>query len=429
MRRWMILASVLLLFSVQAWAQTAQQLPPPVDWRDAGLMQGFPPAAAKVVNKSNWLAYPNVSWSFQHARELYPSRAISRDGAKVKPFPLALQTLDEIVFDDEKGQPIRFGEFVTATYTDAIMILHKGKIVYERYANNMTPETRHMLFSVSKSFVGTLAALLVSEGTLDENAPVSKYVPELAPSAYGDATVRQLMDMRVGAKFSEVYTDPKSDIMAYVVAAEWIPIPPGYQGPKNLCSMMVNLKEREGPHGGAFGYKSATTDVLAWVLRRASGKSLTALLSERIWSKIGAESDAYYLLDAVGTEVAMGGMNATLRDLARFGQMMLQKGQMGGKQILPRGVVEDIMQGGDREAFAKGNQPTRAGWSYRSQWWVTHNSNGAYTAMGVHGQRLYIDPKAQMVVARLGSHPVAGNAFTDPIHTKAFDALAKALMP
>jgi CubicO group peptidase (beta-lactamase class C family) len=392
-------------------------------------MQGFPPAPAKVVNKANWLTYPNLSWSFQHARELFPSRAISRDETKFKPFPAALQTLDEIVFDDEKGQSIRFGEFLKATYTDAILVLHKGKVVYEQYANNMTPATRHMLFSVSKSFVGTLAALLVSEGTLDENAPVARYVPELASSAYGDATVRQLMDMRVGAKFSEVYTDPKSDIVAYVLAAEWVPIPPGYQGPRDLCSMMANLKERDGSHGEAFGYKSSTTDVLAWVLRRASGKSLTALLSERIWSKIGAAHDAYYLLDSIGTEVAMGGMNATLRDLARFGQMMLQKGELGGKRILPRGVVEDIMRGGDRDAFARANQPTRLGWSYRSQWWVTHNPNGAYLAMGVHGQRLYIDPKAQMVVAKLGSHPVPGNAFTDPIHARAFHALARALMP
>jgi CubicO group peptidase (beta-lactamase class C family) len=191
--------------------------------------------------------------------------------------------------------------------------------------------------------------------------------------------------------------------------------------------MIKGLTQREGPHGEAFGYKSVVSDVLAWAMKKATGKSLAQMVSERLWSRMGAEEDGFYLLDPIGTEVAMGGFNATLRDLGRLGQLMLNKGEVGGRQLIPREVVEEIMAGGDREAFARAGMTTRPGWSYKDQWWVTHNENGAFMAMGVYGQRLYVDPKARMVIAKLGSHPVASNAFTDLVHMKAFQALAKEL--
>jgi CubicO group peptidase (beta-lactamase class C family) len=427
MRRMVILGCFLLLIACQAAAQAPAQLPPPLDWRDAKLMEGSPPTESKQVTRANWLNYPFIRWSFQHARELLPTKPVHR-GEKATALPVDLKEIHQLTFDDDKGKQTTFEDFLRDTYTDGIVVLHKGKIVYERYLNGMAPETHHMLFSTSKSFVGLVAAILASQAVLDEKAPVSKYVPELAASAYGDATLRQVMDMRVGVKFSEVYTDPKSDISQYSIAANWLPRPPNYEGPTNLYTSLVALTEREGPHGGAFGYKSASSDVLAWVASRASGKSLSELVSQLIWSKIGADHQAYYLVDPLGTEVAMGGLNTTLRDLARLGQTMLQMGQWEGKEVLPKSVIEDIMKGGDRDAFVKSNLPTRPGWSYRSQWWVTHNQNGAYLAMGVFGQRLYIDPKAQMVIAKFGSHPIPGNAFTDGIHQKAFDSLAKTLM-
>jgi len=427
MRRVFTLACAFVWIACQVAAQAPAQLPPPVDWQAAGLMKGSPPPEGKQVTKANWLSYPFIRWSFQHSRELFPTKPVDR-GPTATALAADLKELDKFAFDDDKGSPVTFDAFLRNTYTDGIVVLQKGKVIYERYLNGMTPDTHHMLFSTSKSFVGLVAAILVSKGVLDENAPVSKHVPELAASAYGDATVRQVMDMRVGAKFSEVYTDPKSDIFKYVIAADWAPPPPNYQGPTNLYATLAALTEREGPHGEAFGYKSASSDVLGWVASRATGKSLSELVSEMIWSKIGADHKGYYLADPLGVEVAMGGLNVTLRDLARLGQTMLQMGQWEGREVVPKSVVEDIMKGGDRDAFAKGNQPTRPGWSYRSQWWITHNQNGAYLAMGVFGQRLYIDPKAQMVVAKVGSHPVPGNAFTDAIHQKAFDALAKTLM-
>jgi hypothetical protein len=271
---------------------------------------------------------------------------------------------------------------------------------------------------------------MISQGVIGENDSVSQCVPELAASAYSGATVRQVLDMCVGVKFSEAekdYTDPRSDIINYLRAADWISRF-NYQGPTDLHAALLSLKQLEGGHGEKFGYKSPCSDVLAWVLSKASGKSLSELVSEFIWSKIGAECHAHYLVDPLGNEAAFGGLNVTLRDFARFGEMMRQMGNWNGQQVVPQRVVDDIMEGGDLEAFANGNRSEALpGWSYRSQWWITHNENGAYTAFGLHGQWLYIDPAAELVVAKFGSQPNASDASNDGLNLKAFAALAAAL--
>lgn len=163
-------------------------------------------------------------------------------------------------------------------------------------------------------------------------------------------------------------------------------------------------------------------------MRRASGKPLAQLLSERIWSRIGAEQDAYFMVDRIGTESGGGGLNTTLRDLARFGELMRNEGRAAsGQQVLPRAVVQDIRRGADPAKFVKAGYATLPGWSYRNMWWVSHNPNGAYMARGIHGQAIYIDPKAQMVVVRYASHPIAGNAGIDPTSLPMYQALADAL--
>jgi len=142
---------------------------------------------------------------------------------------------------------------------------------------------------------------------------------------------------------------------------------------------------------------------------------------------MGAEQDGDMLVDSTGAAMAAGGLNLTLRDLARFGELMRNKGRLGGKQIVPESVVAKIEAGADKTAFAAAKYATLTGWSYKSQWWVSHDSHGAYMARGIHGQALYIDPKAEMVIARFASHPVAGNVANDPISLPAYRALADAL--
>ena len=186
--------------------------------------------------------------------------------------------------------------------------------------------------------------------------------------------------------------------------------------------------QKNGRHGEAFAYKTANTDALGWVIARVTGRSVATLLSERIWRHLGAEQDAYFSVDSVGTPFAGGGLNTGLRDLARFGEMIRKGGRLHGRQIVPQAVVDDIRAGGDPDKFAKAGYRLLEGWSYRNMWWVTHNEHGAFAARVVHGQTVYIDPAAEMVIARYASHPVAGNAAIDPTSLPAYEALAKHLM-
>ena len=393
-------------------------------------MQGFPPPPDKLISFEDpaYLSPPFNRWSFSHIRELAPTANIWRGMGVPSPLPSAPVNLDDVrlkvMGTDEE---LTFAQSLERNYTDGIVVLHKGHIVYEKYFGALTPERPHLAMSVTKSFVGTLAAMLAEEGKLNPEAPVTQYLPEMADTAYGDATVRQVMDMTIGVHYSENYADPKSGVRDYARAAGLRPRDKDYAGPKSIYEYLPTLK-KEGEHGQGFAYKTVNTEVLAWVVRRSSGMPLAQLMSERIWSRIGAEQDAYFMVDRIGTESGGGGLNTTLRDLARFGEMMRNHGRYNGQQVLPKAVVEDIQRGADKVQFAKAGYATLPGWSYRNMWWVSHNPDGAYMARGIHGQAVYIDQKAQMVIARYASHPIAANGANDPISLPAYQAVADRLM-
>lgn len=394
-----------------------------------GWMQGFPPAADKQITFDNPVSnvYPRTRWTFSHVRELVPTRNVWRGGGAPSALPAAPRDLDGVAFKTLDGEPMTFGQMIQRTYTDGILVMHRGHVVYERYFGALTPERPHLAMSVTKSFVGTLAAILVAEGNLDPAAPVTRYVPELKDSAYGDATVREVMDMTIGVHYSENYADPKAEIWDYARAGGMMAAGPNYSGPKTFYDFLVTLK-KEGAHDEAFAYKTVNAEVLAWILRRASNQSLAELLSNRIWQRIGAEQDAYFMVDRLGTESGGGGLNTTLRDLARFGEAMRNEGRANGQQAIPKAVVDDIRRGGDPAKFAKGGFPLLAGWSYRDMWWVTHNAHGAFMARGIHGQSIYVDPKAEMVIVRYAVHPIAANGANDPLTLPGFAAVADYLM-
>lgn len=401
---------------------------------ELGWMIGSPPPPDKVISPDDPRngAFPRTRWTFSHIRELVPTAAVPR-GGPVWTLPLALRDdLDAVRFDPLPGSGFAPGmtwrESQAANYTDGILVLHRGRIVYERYFGALTPARQHITFSVSKSYVGVLVASLIEDGRIDGDAPIEALVPELARSGFAGATVRQILDMRSGVRFSEDYTDPKSDIAAYAFVGNSTSVrPPGYAGPQSFYDYLPTLV-RELPPGGNFQYRTANTQVLAWALQRVSGQPLRDLLSERIWSQLGAEHDGYFGIDPKGFDQGGGGFNATLRDQARFGEAMRLGGIADGRRIIPAEVVRDIEVGGNRAAFAPAGYARLPGWSYRSQWWVSHNEHGAYSARGIYGQAIYVDPKAEMVIARFASHPRAANAEFDPTSLPAYHAVAKHLM-
>jgi len=406
----------------------APQLPAPDDvlLDKLGYMQGFPPPPDKVVDGSNRVRYPQMTWAFQNVRQLLPTRNIRRGSGPVTSLPRWEKNLDEWAFADDKGARTTIAEWQRNTYTDGLIVLHRGRVVYERY-RNAQPETPHLLFSITKSFTGLLAAQLAHEGRIDPKALVTTYVPELEGSAWADMTVRQVMDMTGAVRFREVYTDPTTEVFPYLYSSGLLPAPATYRGPNDIYSFLKTLA-KEGSHDESFVYRTVHSEVLGWIVSRVTGQHFTELLSERIWQKIGAEEDANVIVDRVGTPLQGSGMSATLRDLARFGEMLRRGGEFNGQRILAREVVEDTARGGDRELFARWpGHVARSGYSYRNQWWVLHNSDGAYEAAGVHNQFIHINPKAEMVVVKLSSHPVAAAAGTQPLNLRAWAALAEAV--
>ncbi len=396
-----------------------------------GWMQGFPPPSDKLIMQpeSDFFSFPKLRWTVCHIRELMPTKQVSRGIGPSSPMAYALDDgIDSVTFTPlGSEQPMTWKKALSANYTDGILILHQGKIVYEKYFGALHEAGKHAAMSMTKSVTGLLAEILVVEGKLDDTARVSSIVPELGQSAFGTATVRQVMDMTTALDFSEDYSDPNADIWIYSKAASPLPKPADYRGPNGYFDYLQTVK-LDGDHGEAFGYKTINTDALGWMISRTTKTDFAHLLSERIWTRVGAEQDGYMTVDAKGAPFAGGGLSAGLRDLGRLGQLMLNGGELNGKRLFPEQVVNNIRAGGDRTAFEKAGFRTLAGGSYRSMWWVFHNEHGAYAARGVHGQTIYIDPTAQMVIVRLASHPQAKNAHTDPTSLPAYQAVADYLL-
>ncbi|MEM9290526.1 MAG: serine hydrolase [Acidobacteriota bacterium] len=402
------------------------------DPRVLGWMEGFPPPAGQLITQpdSNYFSFPKLRWSVCHLREFLPTERVSRGlGA---PKPLA-KNLDEAAIDALTFAPMgsdeamTFEQSLTANYTDGLLILHRGEIVYERYFGCLAEDRVHGAMSMTKSLTGLLAEILVAEGKLNDSVPVSSIIPELAESAFGDATVRQVMDMTTGLSYSEDYSDPQADIWIYSAAASPLPKPETYTGPEGYYEYLQTVK-KEGEHGESFAYKTINTDALGWIISRVSGKAVTELISERIWRRVGTEQDAYMTVDGLGTPFAGGGLSAGLRDLGRVGQLMLNGGEIHGERLFPAEVVESIRGGGSKEAFKAAGYTTLEGGSYRGMWWVFHNDHGAFAARGVHGQTIYVDPKAEMVLVRFASFPNAKNAVIDPTSLPAYQAVAEYLL-
>lgn len=396
-----------------------------------GWMQGSPPAPDRTIRFADgtYRSFPQWRWTVCHFQQLEPTIPVSRGLGPPRPLERAERADIESLRFTPLGasEPMTFMEAFDRNFTDGIIILHKGRVVYERYAGCLSEQNRHAAMSVTKSLIGLLSEILIAEGTLDENRRVDSYVPELASSAFGDATIRQVLDMTTGLEFSENYNDPAADVWRHAMAGNPLPKPDDYSGPRTYYEYLTTVR-RSGPHGAAFGYRTVNTDAMGWILSRVTGRPVSDLLAERLWSRIGADLEAYFTVDSIGTPFAGGGFNAGLRDLARVGQLLLDDGMIDGTRIVPEAAVNSIKRGGSRSAFAQAGYSQLSGWSYRSMWWVTHNKNGAFMARGVYGQSLYIDPTARTVIARFASHPEAGNAANDPTTLPLYQAITDFLM-
>jgi CubicO group peptidase (beta-lactamase class C family) len=369
------------------------------------LMHGFPPAPDGQVTLANWRTAPFNRWAFHHVREIVPSADIRNDPATAVSFASAPVDLAGLRIDRGGGPALALGEFLDETDTDGLVIVHRGRIVFERYANGMTAESPHILMSVSKSLCGLLAGVLAARGTLEPDRLVTELVPEVAGTAYRGATIRHLLDMRAGVAFDEDYLATAGPMIAYRKAGGWSPLEPGDR-PADLRSFNQELTKSAGPHGGPFNYVSPNTDLLGWVIERATGARYADLMSELLWKPMGAVRSAYITVDRLGAPRCAGGVCCTVRDLARVGQLMVEGGARGVRQVVPESWIDDIERNGDPDAWAAGSftiyypgLPMR----YRSKWYVLDGQAPLLFGMGIHGQNLFVDRGREIVVAKVSS--------------------------
>ncbi|WP_407185329.1 serine hydrolase domain-containing protein [Bradyrhizobium centrosematis] len=396
------------------------------DPRELGWMRGAPPPEDRRITfeSDSYFDFPQNRWSLSHMRELVATVNVWRGQGMPSQFERSDKSaeIDALTFADKDGRIRRFDEALFDTYADGIVVLHRGRIVYERYFGALQSQLPHACYSVTKSYAGTLTAAFVHEGVLDDAKMIPHYLPELRGTAWEDATLRQVMDMQTGLAHTEEYApgDRSSDAWAYRIASGRRPRPDSYGGPRTACDYLRTVR-KQGTHGEAFAYKSINTEVMAWVMSRVTGRSFAQLLHERLWSPLGCEEDGYVIVDPIGLPLAGGGLYATLRDLARFGELIRREGEWNGKQLIPASVVHDVQEG-DHPA-----KLPAIGYSYRSQWWVPHNELGAIEARGLYGQRIYVAPKAEMVIARFASHPLAPARYNDVISVPQMLALGRML--
>ena len=381
---------------------------------------------ASGVTLDNWQTAPQLCWSFQHIADLFPTAAIPRGSGPVQPLPAGLSPVGDIPVVLYDGTRSATGAVMSATDTDAWMVMHRGVVLAEEYLNGMAPGTRHLLMSVSKSLIATVAGALAADGTLELDRPVSDYVPELARSGYAGAHIRHLLDMRSGIAFSEDYLDPAAEVRLLEQAIGWAPRrDPDVPG--TMYDFLLTLRKK-GPHGGPFEYRSCESDVLGWACEAAAGAPMPELMSRLLWSRIGAEQDASIAVDSVGTGMFDGGISAVLRDLARFGAMILADGtSLTGQQVVPAAWVHDTVTGGpdSRAAFAAGPVDTgMPGGMYRNQFWIPYTGTGVLLCLGIHGQMIYINRMAQLVAVKLSSWPLPQDALKIFATIRAFDAIA-----
>jgi CubicO group peptidase (beta-lactamase class C family) len=381
------------------------------------LSTDLPPSDA---NLSNWRTAPFSRWAFHNVRSIIPVAEIEAAPDSTLALPERPAALEAFALRLPNGSSLDLDGFLKATATDGIVILHDGRIVFEVYDGGTTKETPHILMSATKSIVGLIAGILHHSGDLDVDALVSKYVPEVAATAYRGATIRNLLDMRTGVVLDEVQQ------RAYAAACNWDPVAQDpvaqdpvaqAEAPPGLHAFFEHLAAVPRDHGGPFSYVSANTDLLGWAIERATGQTFADLVSTLLWKPMGAAEAACITVDRQGAPRCTGGVCATVRDFARVGQLMLAKGQRGSTTIVPPAWIDDIAGNGDPKAWREGQwgesfAAISRKMRYRSGWYVVDEEPQILFAMGIHGQNLFVDAANRIVIAKFSSQ-------NDPIDPRA----------
>ena len=390
-------------------------------------------AVLESIDLDTWKWPEFFAFALTRMQEIFPTGGIPRGIGPVREFLTEDNDFRPLAIDREKWPAAdedwtTVGDVLAGTHTDAWLVTRNGVALAEEYAWPMKPARQHMLFSVSKSIVATVIGALADAGLLRPTDLVTTHVPALAKSGYAGATIRDLLDMRSGIKFSEEYLEKGSEIRALFEAVDFAPrSATSAKGIKNFLTGLTSDRE----HGSAFVYRSCETDVLAWIAEAVTGQPFSIVANEYVWSRIGAAHAAQVCQDRWGGSIADGAISATLRDLARFGEMIARGGTTeNGERVLSAEWVDDIFTGAEDSAKIFAASPSGRsypGGMYRSQFWLPSADRNVVIGIGIHGQMLYIDRATQTVGIKLSSDPEPVSLAAQHGTLAMFEAIAEAV--
>jgi CubicO group peptidase (beta-lactamase class C family) len=370
----------------------------------------LPPSAATIAMRWELLNPAVNAFTFRNTQQVFAFRSVeAAPDARALPQGQAISLPAAMV----NGEQVDYAGWADATFTNAFLVMQDGAVVFEDYRNRMAADTPHIGFSMTKTVTAMLVGQALERGEIDSlDDLASKYVPALADGAYGEATIRQILEMRSGADIEERYDFGDNPSLAAQIHEMAI-----VRNERRFADFAVGLGQRSEP-GSTFNYATLDTAVLGWVLEEATGERVEDLMQDRIWQPLGAEHAGHFLADGpVGTGRALNGMgfNATLRDWARLGQLMLDDGMVGETRVLPEGWVAQMT------AMKPTGGPLPG---YGLQTWQVDGEPGAYAAVGLGGQFIYVHPSTRTVIVKLSYHPPVEPEWLVPAELGYFAAIA-----
>jgi CubicO group peptidase (beta-lactamase class C family) len=353
----------------------------------------------------NYVTWPNQQWAFTHMRELIASAHVEA-GETAAPLVRNVRDLSGIKIDFG-GNRFSINDYQQAAHIDGLMIVHRGEVVHEFYADHMRPTSRHMGMSVTKSFIGALAGILIDRGLLSLDGLVTDYLPYLAGSSWDGCTITNLLDMTAGTSFDETdYENVESPSGVGFRILGWPPVRDDDPLPRDYIRDLPNTSA----HDVRFEYRSILTIVLTLCMEEVTGKPTAELLSELLWRPMGAQFDADLLMGRSNVPITTGGLCLALSDLARFGQLHLNEGRAwDGTAVIPqwwlqrlRSPVPRLLEFFAASPEAEGFPPTAF---YHDKFWIYDAEAGIYMASGIYGQQLFIHHPSQTLIAKFSSCP------------------------
>ena len=390
------------------------------------IMKGSPPPIEYQVTLDNWRKYPFNSWSFVNVRNLIPTSPIYNNPDKEVILQKQLIDIDDLVID-HKNTSYKLKEIFKICDIDAFLVMHKGKIKFEFYDKFTRFNTPHIIFSVSKSLTSLLTGILVEKKVININNYISQILPETKGTAYEDATVRNVLDMTIASGFIEDYSGQAEMFKKYRSSTGWdLPETNSTQTVKGLHDFLSSMPKSNQKHGQKYHYCSPHSDLLGWIIERASGENYSKIMADLLFKKAGINHEANVTVDKWGASRAAGGISVSPYDLLLISELVRNHGSNKNGQVIPAAWIEDFINNKNNNSYLNQDNLERfPNGNYRSKWYQTGFKDNEYCAIGIHGQNIWINPQKEITIVRMSSASDPINIKTEELMFSVFDEISK----